>query len=517
MKAQPSKFQQFNLSTCARKASFTNTLLFSRNSKYTLLIIMLFASLGANSQSLSSNDLGNLVANSSNTPVNVGSTVSITTGPTSLTAATVSIAGNFHQGADYLEINNTTSGNYGSFTFSYNSSSGVLTISGTGTETQYQDALRQVTFRTTSTSNAARTITFSLNAALPFSGNGHYYEYITGSGISWTDARTQAATKSYFGREGYLVTVTSSEESAFVAGKLDGAQGWLGASDATTENDWRWVTGPEGAENGGTGRPFWFGLYSGSAVNGEYTNWNGGEPNNSGDEDYGQFVAVSGKWNDLPNTNLLNGYVVEYGGMSDDTPTQISDNITIDVVTNPTGITGTTTICAGETTELTAQNPQGTVYWYTGGCGTTPVGTGNSINVSPVTTTTYYARNNVNGVFSAGCASAAVTVNLLEEYRSIQSGLWTNAANWEQHNGTSWVAATSYPGETNNSCGTPLVTIRANHTLTIPPLATISIPNLTIEANGTVEKDHSASLTISAQLIMNEDADGSIKIIQTTD
>ena len=42
-----------------------------------------------------------------------------------------------------------------------------------------------------------------------------------------------------------------------------------------------------------------------------YSNWNSGEPNNSGgNEDYAQFVS-GGKWNDLPNTSLLN-YVLEF-------------------------------------------------------------------------------------------------------------------------------------------------------------------------------------------------------------
>jgi len=42
----------------------------------------------------------------------------------------------------------------------------------------------------------------------------------------------------------------------------------------------------------------------------QYTNWNPGEPNNSNNEDYTQFVG-GGKWNDLINNNSLN-YVLEF-------------------------------------------------------------------------------------------------------------------------------------------------------------------------------------------------------------
>lgn len=41
----------------------------------------------------------------------------------------------------------------------------------------------------------------------------------------------------------------------------------------------------------------------------QYVNWNSGEPNNAGGEDYAQFVG-GGKWNDLPNTSLP--YVIEF-------------------------------------------------------------------------------------------------------------------------------------------------------------------------------------------------------------
>lgn len=52
-----------------------------------------------------------------------------------------------------------------------------------------------------------------------------------------------------------------------------------------------------------------YNLYAYRYKTNQYTNWNGGEPNNAGGEDYAQFVG-GGKWNDLPNTSLP--YVIEF-------------------------------------------------------------------------------------------------------------------------------------------------------------------------------------------------------------
>lgn len=57
------------------------------------------------------------------------------------------------------------------------------------------------------------------------------------------------------------------------------------------------------------------------------SNWNGGEPNDSGGEDYAQFVG-GGKWNDLNNNSSLN-YVLEFDYIVDYTPwTLLSTSVT---------------------------------------------------------------------------------------------------------------------------------------------------------------------------------------------
>lgn len=87
--------------------------------------------------------------------------------------------------------------------------------------------------------------------------------------------------------------------------------------------------------------------------------------------------------------------------------------------TTPTGISGTTTICNGGSTTLTAVGgTEGTgvnsgagYQWYAGGCASGGViGTGNSISVSPSSTTTYFVRRS-GTCNTTGCAQVTVTVN----------------------------------------------------------------------------------------------------------
>ena len=124
-----------------------------------------------------------------------------------------------------------------------------------------------------------------------------------------------------------MATITTEAENEFIATKLQG-NGWMGASDAAVEGEWRWVTGPEGEMDNGAGLLFWSGAANGTVQNGLYNNWwvlNGTqrEPNNAGDEDYGHLItgfAPLGTWNDWPDdldspTDDVQGYVVEYGGV----------------------------------------------------------------------------------------------------------------------------------------------------------------------------------------------------------
>ncbi|MFM8931036.1 MAG: hypothetical protein ACKOS8_04040, partial [Gemmataceae bacterium] len=154
----------------------------------------------------------------------------------------------------------------------------------------------------------------------------HYYEFVLASGITWDDANTAALARTYDGLQGYLATITSTQENTFAFSKVSG-YGWIGASDdyryinnalnsttfanqAASEGKWYWVTGPE------AGQQFWQGTSSGASVGGRYNNWGSGEPNNAGNENFGHFLN-NGQWNDFAyNNGSIAGYLVEYGGFA---------------------------------------------------------------------------------------------------------------------------------------------------------------------------------------------------------
>ena len=130
-----------------------------------------------------------------------------------------------------------------------------------------------------------------------------------------------------------------------------------------------------------------------------------------GNDDWGPACSSSSASFSWTSTVGTNYYILVHGYSSNS-----SFNIGLSCMSppppNPTSISATqNTICNGLSTTLTANGAVGVVYWYTGGCASTFVSTGNSISVSPVSTTTYYARNLNGGLFSGGCASITITVN----------------------------------------------------------------------------------------------------------
>ncbi|QOT80597.1 hypothetical protein F7R26_024500 [Cupriavidus basilensis] len=109
---------------------------------------------------------GNNVAS---TPVVIDSGITLSDlDNTTLASARVAITGNFHSGEDALSFINTSVSTYGNITASYNSGTGVLTLTSSGataTLAQWQSALRSVTYTDASDTpnTSSRTISFTVN------------------------------------------------------------------------------------------------------------------------------------------------------------------------------------------------------------------------------------------------------------------------------------------------------------------------------------------------------------------
>ena len=142
-------------------------------------------------------------------------------------------------------------------------------------------------------------------APVYWNGNSHYYEVVLQT-TNWATANSAAINAG-----GYLATITSAEENAFIYSLLNdnnlwffddynnGLGPWLGGYRINSSpSGWAWVTGE----------------------NFNYTNWAPGEPNNwGGVEDrlhfFGHQTLKSAQWNDLPQNFNVHGYIIEYNVM----------------------------------------------------------------------------------------------------------------------------------------------------------------------------------------------------------
>jgi hypothetical protein len=243
-----------------------------------------------------------------------------------------------------------------SFATGYSSWSNQSRIAFTGTVTNINNALASLKINTGSNvGNVQISVSTTVNPVGYYYNpiNGHFYRPIS-TGNTYTGARAAALSTTFKGQTGYLVTITSADEDAFIYNNVPQSQIWFALTDELSEGQWRIDAGPENGTLIKTSN----GQTTGNIV-GQYNNWAGGEPNNSGNEDYAVTKWNGTQWNDLPNSFSC-PYVIEYGTWTnpqDQTFTGFYAANTTNTVAITNTLSGTITIPA----TLTSR-PQLTLY-----------------------------------------------------------------------------------------------------------------------------------------------------------
>ncbi len=156
------------------------------------------------------------------------------------------------------------------------------------------------------------------------SSNGHYYKPVAASGMTWAAASNMASTQVCNGYGGYLATITTNQELNFIDQvvypgiKPDNI--FIGASDAASHGNWRWVTGPEGQMDGGQGVLFYTGAGNGQSVNGYIAPWYSKSALDQTGHNYAFiysfFMPKFNPWNGSlgsPASGGMGGYLIEFG------------------------------------------------------------------------------------------------------------------------------------------------------------------------------------------------------------
>jgi hypothetical protein len=351
-----------------------------------------------------------------------------------LSGFTVTISENYTSG-DLLAY--TGSLPFGVTASAFSTQRRSLTFTGSTSAANWQALLRTVTLRTTSVTCNPETRKVSFTASTNFYNyyNGHYYEYVSAK-KNWTQARDYAASRTFFGRQGYLVVITSAEENAYIS-QMIGYNTWMGgtdnykiinaavgytkyASQTASEGKYHWVTGPEKGVN------FSNGNNSPSIPAGRYCRWQSGEPNNYNTGFYDNDVKAYGEhymhiyadrktWNDFPNDRYF-ASIIEYGDMPGDNPqgtVEATRNISVTGVASTGTIIGAATVCSGSNSStLTISGHSGSIVRWESSednfveTTNSIASTSTSITVSNLTTTTFYRAVIVNG----GCTTVSKTV-----------------------------------------------------------------------------------------------------------
>ncbi|WP_162878181.1 DUF4347 domain-containing protein [Trinickia diaoshuihuensis] len=202
--------------------------------------------------------------NVASTPVAVDAGITLTDGNSSTAvSATVSITGNLHTSEDRLAFTNTSAATYGNIASSYNTSTGVLTLtsaSGTASIAQWQAALRAVTYTDTAVTpnTATRGIAFQVTNDGYTAGNSTSKSVTVADTDQTPKVTTASHTVSYQagGSNPTIdtsITVTDLDNTTQSSGTVSISGGFHSGDALNFTNDGSTMGNISGSYNAGTG------------------------------------------------------------------------------------------------------------------------------------------------------------------------------------------------------------------------------------------------------------------------
>ena len=190
------------------------------------------------------------------------------------------------------------------------------TLAVEGTEQALNDALTTLAWLPATTGSAVISVDAAPRGVAYDPTSGHHYEVVdAGRRISWATARDAAAAKSLDGSRGYLATITSPAEQAFVK-RLTAAKVWVGGQRGSRGRSWTWATGPE------AGSTFWRRScgsgYQGTCPGAGFAQWAPGQPGGANNGTGMQLDGATGLWSaSSRRSGYASAYLVEYGSPAD--------------------------------------------------------------------------------------------------------------------------------------------------------------------------------------------------------
>lgn len=199
----------------------------------------------------------------------------------------------------------------------------------------------------------------------------------------------------------------------------------------------------------------------------------------------GTFEGTGNNFTVIPTTSTTYYGRWESGSCGESTCLQVNVTVNPSPIAPSTVTAAPSSICSGDNVTLTYQGGSGTSFnWYSGSCGGTSEGVGNSITVNPTATTTYYGRWESGSCGESICKQTQVVVNAdpVSDFSYTQNNLTvnftslaTNATIWDWQFGDGSTSTQTNPTHTYASGGTYNVTLTVDNAYGCGPIASTQV------------------------------------------